>query len=235
MVSVRGAAHAAHDDTGAHREAMATAAFWVLLFAAFSIGGWVYETLDNAVRFGGFHWRASFAGPWCPMYGIGGVALTALLQGWAHAPRSGWRKAASVLGTAAGIYVVCTLVEFAAGVFCSMTMGYVPWDYSDSPGNFLGIVAPAFTLKFVVGGLIYLYFVVPPLKRWCLGNVQAAARLAAVFSALLLADFALEAIGVWADVIPRDPVDPDFPRVDLYDAIDEFKGAVAASGRGVAA
>ena len=46
-----------------------------LLFMVFSFVGWCYEIGNDLVVQGGFHPRASFAGPWCPIYGIGGLLI----------------------------------------------------------------------------------------------------------------------------------------------------------------
>ncbi len=52
----------------------------VILFAVFSFAGWLYETVDNVFTFGGLYLRASLMLPWCPIYGIGGLLIVALLE-----------------------------------------------------------------------------------------------------------------------------------------------------------
>lgn len=57
-------------------------------------------------------------------------------------------------------------------------MGYVPWDYSHAWGNFQGRIAPAYTLRFVVLGLIALYALYPAVGRFASTRPVTAQRLA---------------------------------------------------------
>jgi uncharacterized membrane protein len=82
----------------------------------------------------------------------------------------------------------------------------MPWDYSGYWGNFEGRIAPEFTLRFVLGGLVFLYLMDPAISRWCLRNPAPAKTLSAILAALLVADVALESCGVWTTIIPRDGI-----------------------------
>ena len=155
---------------------------------------------------GGFQPRASFAGPWCPIYGIGGLLIV-----WCFAPASRWLgarmpKPLEVLAVAVGVFLLVSAVELVASYACEALMGFMPWDYSSSWGNFQGRVAPAFTMRFVVGGLVFLYLLAPAVEGWASGRRAAALRLAGVLLALFALDGALELAGVWNGIIPRGEV-----------------------------
>ena len=177
-----------------------------ILFMLFSCVGWFYEILNDLVVQGGFHPRATFAGPWCPIYGIGGLLIV-----WCFTPASRWLgarmpKLAEVLVVAVGIFLLVSAVELVASYACEALMGFMPWDYSSSWGNFQGRVAPEFTMRFVVGGLVFLYLLAPAVKAWGARHRGAALRLAGVLLALFALDGILELAGVWNGIIPRGEV-----------------------------
>ena len=177
-----------------------------LLFMVFSFVGWCYEIGNDLVVQGGFHPRASFAGPWCPIYGIGGLLILLCFKPVRARIEGRCPKVAEVLAIAVGVFLLVSLVELVASYACEALMGFMPWDYSTSWGNFQGRVAPEFTMRFVVGGLVFLYFLDPWISAWCDAHPQAATRTACVLAALFVLDGALELAGVWNGIIPRGEV-----------------------------
>ena len=177
-----------------------------ILFMLFSCVGWCYEIINDLIVQGGFHPRASFAGPWCPIYGIGGLLIIACFKPLCARLRGKCPKVAEVIVVAVGIFLLVSLVELVASYACEALMGFMPWDYSTSWGNFQGRVAPEFTMRFVIGGLVFLYFLEPWIARWCEAKPQAATRLAIVLAVLFALDGALEFAGVWNGIIPRGEV-----------------------------
>ena len=79
-------------------------------------------------------------------------------------------------------------------------MGYVPWDYSDAWLNFQGRIAPAYTARFLVLGLIALYGLYPAVSKWSECHPRGDVIAAAVVVVLLVLDFAIESAGVWVTV-----------------------------------
>ena len=180
------------------------AASMFLLFMLFSFVGWCYESLNDFLVRGGFHWRSSLAGPWCPIYGVGGLLILAAFLPLDKAMKKREMPTAlRVLLLAIGIYVLVTVVELAGSYMCEATMGYMPWDYSSSWGNFEGRIAPEFTIRFVIGGLVFLW-ATPYVLKWMGKHKVAVIALSAVLAVLFAADNCLESAGVWADVLPRD-------------------------------
>lgn len=176
-----------------------------ILFMMFSCVGWCYEILNDFLVRGGFHWRAALAGPWCPIYGIGGLLIVWVFSPvLAKARKSNLNSVLTVLLIAVGIYLLVTAVELAGSYICEATMGCMPWDYSTSWGNFEGRIAPEFTIRFVIGGLVFLYLLSPLVCKWSEKHPKAAIGCAIALAVLFIADNALESAGVWADVIPRD-------------------------------
>ena len=169
----------------------------VILFAVFSLAGWVYETLDNVVAFGGVYLRASLMLPWCPIYGVGGLIMLGAMGPLRGRLEGRVPKVAEVLLVSAGIFVLAALVELAGSYVCELLMGYVPWDYSGVPLNVDGRIAPRYTLRFVAMGLLALYGVRPLVASWAQRNGRSAHAVAVALAALFLLDCVLEALGVW--------------------------------------
>lgn len=172
----------------------------VILFVIFSCAGWIYETVENVFSFGGFYLRASLMLPWCPIYGIGGLIIVFVMEPVRRhiAPRKSFAFQIAVI--IVGIFVLTALVELAGSYVCEAVMGRVPWDYSDAWLNFDGRIAPAYTLRFVVLGLIALYAVYPLVTKWALANMYKAFVLSVVLVGLFLLDNVLEAAGLWSKV-----------------------------------
>ena len=187
-------------------DAKLVAARLFILFMLFSCIGWCYEIVNDFIVQGGFHPRATLAGPWCPIYGIGGLLIVFCFKPVAARIAGRWPKVLEVLVIAVGIFLLVSLVELVASYACEALLGFMPWDYSTSWGNFQGRVAPEFTMRFVIGGLVFLYFLEPWITHWCESSPHAALRLACVLAALFALDAALELAGVWQGIIPRGEV-----------------------------
>lgn len=175
----------------------------LMQFMAFSAVGWAYEIINDMICRHGFFPRASLAGPWCPIYGIGGLVIVLALHALPGRRRHGLSLVGEVIVAAVGICCLVTAVELMGSYVCEWVMGYVPWDYSSYWGNFEGRIAPEFTIRFVIGGLVFLYLLDPAITGWCSRNPTRTRTIAVVLVALFALDNALEASGLWASVIPR--------------------------------
>ncbi|MBQ9003600.1 MAG: putative ABC transporter permease [Eggerthellaceae bacterium] len=170
----------------------------VILFAVFACAGWIYETAENVFTFGGVYLRASLMLPWCPIYGIGGLVIVCVMEPVRKRLARRVPLAAQVAVVCIGIYALTALVELAGSYVCEALMGYVPWDYSGAWLNFDGRIAPAYTLRFVVLGLVALYGVYPIVTKWVGRHGRAAVVVAVALVCLFVIDNVLEAAGVWA-------------------------------------
>lgn len=170
----------------------------VILFALFSCAGWIYETVDNVFSFGGLYLRASLMLPWCPIYGIGGLVIVAVLEPVRRRLAERVSLAVQVAAIVVGIYLLTSAVELVGSYACEALMGYVPWDYSDAWLNFQGRIAPMYTLRFVLLGLVALYALYPAVDRWAKRHPRGALAVACAIVGLLVCDYALESAGVWS-------------------------------------
>ena len=138
--------------------------------------------------------------PWCPIYGVGGLIIVAVLEPVRNALSQRCSKGIELVLVALGIYVLTSLVELAGSYACEMIMGKVPWDYSHAWMNFDGRIAPQYTLRFVVLGLVALYGVYPMVTRWTREQPQRMRVIALVMVAALTLDCILQFFGIWGPV-----------------------------------
>ena len=93
---------------------------WLLLFFACSAAGWLWEVLLTAAAAGRWVNRGLLHGPWLPVYGVGGVLLSAALRGLRRRP-----AAALVLGALLG-----GAVEYGAALILEQWYHRRWWDYT---------------------------------------------------------------------------------------------------------
>ena len=169
----------------------------IILFAICSFAGWLYETVENFFTFGGIYLRAQLMLPWCPIYGIGALIIVAVLEPLKNILAEYVPRTTQIVVIVVGIYLLAAIIELAGSYVCEAVMGFVPWDYSHAWGNFQGRIAPAYTLRFVVMGLIALYAVFPWTRRFVCTHPHEATRLTLGILVALVLDFALQSLGVW--------------------------------------
>ena len=189
-----------NDASRASLSPSAKASVAVILFAIFSFAGWLYETVENVFTFGGIYLRASLMLPWCPIYGVGGLIIVGVLEPLRRRLADRAPRLIEIVVICICIYLLTSAVELGGSYACEAIMGYVPWDYSHAWMNFQGRIAPAYTMRFVLLGLIALYLVYPNVVKRARRNPQTARVIASVIAALFVADAILQAAGVWVGI-----------------------------------
>lgn len=127
----------------------------VLLFFIFSCIGWCWEVFFHLVRHGNFVNRGSMAGPWLPIYGVGGVMILFLLRRFAQRP------VVMFLST----IILCCAIEYFGSWLLETTRHLRYWDYSDYFMNLNGRICLEGALTFALGGCLIVYFVAPRLDN----------------------------------------------------------------------
>ena len=127
--------------------------FWcyVLLFFVSSFLGWVMEVTVKAIQFRRFINRGFLIGPYCPIYGVGTVLLTALLTPIKDEPVSVFIQA----------MVVCGVLEYVTSWLMEKLFHARWWDYSQKRFNLNGRVCANTLIPFGLLGLGIIYGVKP--------------------------------------------------------------------------
>lgn len=126
-------------------------AYYFLMFISYAFLGWVMEVIFTRITEGKWVNRGFLIGPICPIYGVGLLLITTLLNDYTQRP----------------------LVLFVLAIFICMTLEYFTsyimeklfnarwWDYSDMKYNLNGRICLETTIPFGLGGLFIMYVVYP--------------------------------------------------------------------------
>ena len=127
----------------------------------YAILGWCYEVfLEVVVYKWGFTNLGIMYGPYCPIYAVG-VLLFLLIFGRFMKKEGGIALQISrPFIVFFGSMAVATAVELAGTYILEFFTGSWPWDtYADYDINFQARIALSPSLRFGMGGLLFLYFV----------------------------------------------------------------------------
>lgn len=143
--------------TGQFRE---LCSYYVLLFLFFSIIGWLYEVALAFIYGYGFVNRGFLHGPYLPLYGSGALLLILLLKPLMTVKTSG-RKPAALPVVFLAIVLITTTLEYAVSLFLETVFDHRFWDYSTYYWQFQGRICASASIRFGLGGMLFLYVLVP--------------------------------------------------------------------------
>ena len=179
----------------------------VLSFAFYGFCGWAWEsTVCAMLNHGRFANSGFLLGPCCPIYGVGGIACWFLLRG---IPDASSQFVAAAL--------VCSVIEYSAGLLLEKTTGARFWDYSHLPFNLHGRICLYWACAFGLGALC-ICRVVEPAVLGLLGHLPVLiVQLFAFIVAVAMMVDAACSLASWrrlSDQLER-------VRTDLADRINE--------------
>lgn len=101
-------------------------------------------------------------GPCLPVYGFGAVALfsLSLIEAYISVFESYGIKWYILMFIVMAL--IMTAIEFIAGIIFIKGMHIQLWDYSEEPGNIMGIICPKFTFFWGVLSALYYFVLFPP-------------------------------------------------------------------------
>lgn len=99
------------------------------IFVIYSIGGWIFETIYSSIRRRRWCNRGFGIGPWCPIYGVGGMIATAVIPATLPIHFQFIESA-----------FIMTALEYLSSVIMERMFGARWWDYHDKPLNIDGRV-----------------------------------------------------------------------------------------------
>lgn len=139
---------------------------YFLYFLMYSIIGWIYEVfLEVVVYRWGFSDRGVLFGPYCPVYGFGALIFIFIIY-----PIIKNKPLKRKLIMIPLVFILCllsaTILELITSYLCEFITGSWPWQtYKDYKYNFQGRIALSPSLRFGLGGVIFLYILQPLFEK----------------------------------------------------------------------
>lgn len=137
-----------------------------LYFMMYACVGWIYEVfLEVVVYRWGYSDRGVLTGPYCPVYGVG--ALFFIFFVYPLIKDKDFKKKLIMIPV---VFLACMLIatgiELVASYICEALMGSWPWQtYADYKYNFQARIALSPSLRFGLGGVIFLYVLQPLFEK----------------------------------------------------------------------
>ena len=126
---------------------------YIFLFFAFSVFGWVLETVASLVRNGKLPDHTMLAGPWLPLYGICGVILLLLVKRLSKKP-----VAVFLLN-----FSIYSVLSYLSSWLFESGLGLQVRDYDNYFLNINGRIYLGGSTAFALLGCAFLYYLAP---RW---------------------------------------------------------------------
>lgn len=139
---------------------------YFIYFILYACIGWLYEVFLEVVVYGwGFSNRGVLFGPYLPVYGIGAsifiICFYKIIKG------KSLKKKILYIPI---IFILCmlsaTTLELITSYICELFTGSWPWQtYSSYKYNFEARIALSPSIRFGIGGLIFLYLLQPIFEK----------------------------------------------------------------------
>ena len=139
---------------------------YYLIFMMYAVIGWIYEVfLEVVVYKWGFSNRGVLFGPYCPVYGVGALLFIFIIY-----PIIKNKPLFKKILLIPLVFILCTLVattvELITSYLCEAFLGSWPWmTYSSYKYNFQARIALSPSIRFGIGGVIFLYIFEPIFER----------------------------------------------------------------------
>lgn len=143
-----------------------------LCFMMYAVFGWLYEVfLEVVVYRWGYSDRGVLTGPYCPVYGVGALLFIFFVYKLIkNKPLKTKILMIPVVFLLCGL--IATGVELIASYLCEWILGSWPWQtYADYAINFQARIALSPSLRFGLGGVLFLY-ILQPLFDKMLGKLK---------------------------------------------------------------
>ena len=126
-----------------------------LLFIIYSIIGWIFESIYVFIIDKKFFNRGFLIGPYCPIYGIGCIAIIYLLEPFKSYP----------LLLLLMTILSCSILEYFTSYILEKVFNARWWDYSNCKFNINGRICMQTMIPFGIGGLFVTYIINPFIQK----------------------------------------------------------------------
>ena len=124
-----------------------------LLFIMYSILGWAIEVMDTYILNKKWVNRGFLIGPYCPIYGCGGVLMSLLVS-----------NDHDIVSTFLKCMAICSILEYSTSYIMEKMFHTRWWDYSQRRFNLNGRICFEGLTFFGIGGCLCLYIVAPHMQ-----------------------------------------------------------------------
>ena len=122
-----------------------------LLFIIYSLFGWFIEVFETILLKGKFVNRGFLIGPYCPIYGIGGLTMYLLLSRYLNDPFT--------------LFIMCILffsiLEYSTSYIMEKLFKARWWDYTHYRFNINGRICLETMIPFGIIGILFMYIINP--------------------------------------------------------------------------
>lgn len=127
-----------------------------IIFIFYSICGWIIEVINVSVVEKKIVDRGFLIGPYCPIYGVGGLYIYICLNKYYNDP------VALFFLT----IVECAILEYFTSLIMEKIFKTRWWDYTDKKFNINGRICLETLVLFGIGGLFSVYLIIPYLTKF---------------------------------------------------------------------
>lgn len=133
---------------------------YVVLFIIYSILGWIMEVTLGIIQNQKFVNRGFLIGPYCPIYGVGGIAITLLLSNFIETMEN-ISLVDSIWISSIVIICICGLLEYMTSYVMEKLFHARWWDYKKFKFNINGRICLETLIPFTIIGQIILRYASP--------------------------------------------------------------------------
>lgn len=148
----------------------------ILMFIFYSIFGWSIEVVCSLITEKKFVNRGFLIGPYCPIYGFGGVLITLYLSKYSNNPITLFVMAV----------FICAVLEYMTSYLMEKLFNARWWDYSTKKFNINGRICLEILSLFGLLGCIGIYIINPIIYKILSFLSPTVTMILAVFVLLIL-------------------------------------------------
>ena len=124
---------------------------YFLYFIILSILGWIMEVILQIIQYHKFTNRGFLIGPYCPIYGCGGLLIALTLSNLKEHP----------VALFAMVVLISGVLEYLTSYIMEKIFNARWWDYSKNKFNINGRICLETIIPFGILGLMLIYFINP--------------------------------------------------------------------------
>lgn len=145
---------------------------YFILFVIYSCLGWLIEVFVFLFDDKKFVNRGFLIGPYCPIYGVGGILITLFLTKYEN----------DALALFASGIIICSILEYFTSWFMEKIFKLRWWDYSEYKFNINGRICLETMVPFALIGMVVIKFLNP----YFFGKINLLSNTAKIIITIIL-------------------------------------------------